>query len=515
MATVKKKPLKKAPKPKAIQVIKTETVPLSKLSLFHKNPRVGNVEAIAESLRENGQYKAIVVNVGTYTGRPNEILGGNHTFLGMKANGEKTMLASFVDVDEEQANRIVLADNKTADLGTYDDKMIAELFNSLSTVSGTGYSTAEVEDILASAEASIANVSYEADVDAQALIDGVMGGNEEHEPVDPRSPREQYKAQREEESDDDGDRSTRISASDREEDLELAPDEPIDKMAELQVVLEIKEDNVWKDPNNFYGIPRIPESSILEEFPKDIVTWIGHEYTQDKPGRHFLYNYSLGGTKGLDFSRAILGFNTYDTKFISWWDTPAYNLSRLMVKGLKIAIVPDFSYYYTEARIHHLWGVYRANWLGRFFAEAGLKVIPRVQWDYRDPEFLHFATQGVPVNSPTLECSIQNINEEDDRKKAAKQLREILEELKPEDFMVYGGKPAQRLVAECGWKGKVTHVLSYSNARREAGAFDRKEGKASLSAKQKKALREKYGAKEKSVREDGDPDELEDGSEDE
>ena len=229
-------------------------------------------------------------------------------------------------------------------------------------------------------------------------------------------------------------------------------------------------------------------------------TWIGHEYTQDAPGRHFRYNDSLGGTKGLDWDRTILAFNTYDDKFMSWWETPAYNLSRLMVKGLKVAVVPDFSYYYTETRVHHLLGVYRANWLGRFFAEAGLKVIPRVQWDFRDPEYMHFGTVGVPIGSPTLECSIQNVNEEADRKVFIKQLRDILEYLKPEQFLVYGGNPAMRMVQACGWKGKVIHVQSYANARRESGAYDRKEGAASLTAKQKDELRKKYGVKPKPLR---------------
>ncbi|MDX3097732.1 hypothetical protein PV417_24845 [Streptomyces sp. ME19-03-3] len=42
----------------------------------HPNPRTGDVDAIAESLRVNGRYKAIVVNRGTHTGRPNEVLAG-------------------------------------------------------------------------------------------------------------------------------------------------------------------------------------------------------------------------------------------------------------------------------------------------------------------------------------------------------------------------------------------------------------------------------------------------------
>lgn len=495
---------KAATKPKSISVIETKPVPLADLQMYHKNPRIGNIDAIAASLEENGQFKPIVVNKGSKTGRTNEILAGNHTYLGMKKNGEKTIYASFVDVDEQQATKIVLADNKTADLGTYDEKIIADLFESLPDVAGTGYSQEEFEEIMANVAVDTPD-SYDVDVDD--IIGGISLGDEQAQTREEvMSKREQYKAERELDDDDEQDeRSTRISASDDEEELEVdaSDSQQIDKLAELQVVLEIKEDNVWKNPNDYYGIPAIPERSILKQFPKDIITWIGHQYTEQKPGRHYLYNYSLGGTKGLDFSKTILAFNTYDHKFISWWDTPAYNLARLMVKGLKIAVVPDFSYYYTETRIHHLWGVYRANWLGKFFAEAGLQVVPRLQWDYRDPNYADFALPGVPLNTPTLECSIQNINDDEDRKKASKQLRDLLETIKPEQFMVYGGKPAMRMVQESGWKGDIIHVLSYANARRESGAYDKKEGAKSLTAKQKRELREKYGAKEKELREDG------------
>lgn len=50
----------------------------SELNLYFRNPRVGNVDVIKSSLRAHSQYKPILVNKGTYTGRPNEVLAGNH-----------------------------------------------------------------------------------------------------------------------------------------------------------------------------------------------------------------------------------------------------------------------------------------------------------------------------------------------------------------------------------------------------------------------------------------------------
>ena len=46
--------------------LKVETFKISDLSTYHKNPRRGDVDAIAESLKARGQYRPIVVNIGTH-----------------------------------------------------------------------------------------------------------------------------------------------------------------------------------------------------------------------------------------------------------------------------------------------------------------------------------------------------------------------------------------------------------------------------------------------------------------
>ena len=104
---------------------------VGELSPYHRNPRRGNVDAIAESLQVNGQYRPVVVNVGTHTGRPLEVLAGNHTLAAAKQLGWKYITATTVDVDDLAAARIVAADNRTADLGDYDDQILVELLQQL------------------------------------------------------------------------------------------------------------------------------------------------------------------------------------------------------------------------------------------------------------------------------------------------------------------------------------------------------------------------------------------------
>lgn len=129
-------------------MIETQDVPLKDLHLFHKNPRVGNVAEIAKSLRVNGQYRAIVVNRGTHTGRPMEVLAGNHTLKAARELGWESISAHLLDVDEDQATRIVLADNRTAELGDMDADVLLEIARGLDDLDGTGYTDEDLDALV-------------------------------------------------------------------------------------------------------------------------------------------------------------------------------------------------------------------------------------------------------------------------------------------------------------------------------------------------------------------------------
>lgn len=128
------------------------TFKLSELATYYRNPREGNIDAIAESLAVNGQYRPIVVNLGTKTGRPLEILAGNHTWKAAQQLGWDEIQATTVDVDDLAAARIVAADNRTADLGEYNDQVLTELLDEIAQAAGdldgTGYDTDYLDDLL-------------------------------------------------------------------------------------------------------------------------------------------------------------------------------------------------------------------------------------------------------------------------------------------------------------------------------------------------------------------------------
>lgn len=140
----------------------------SELALYHRNPNLGNVPLIVSSLRAHGQYKPITVNKGTHTGRPNEVLAGNHTLIAMRnLQAEepdnpawRTIDAYVIDVDDDEAARIVLVDNKTAEDGFgYDEEQLAALLGWLAEtpagLEGTAFTADEYGDVLARLEEAL------------------------------------------------------------------------------------------------------------------------------------------------------------------------------------------------------------------------------------------------------------------------------------------------------------------------------------------------------------------------
>lgn len=123
------------------------TVPVDQLTPYEANPRVGSVDAIAESLGHHGQYRPIVVNR-----RDNRILAGNHTFAAAQRLGWAEIAVTYVDVDDDQAARIVLVDNRSNDRAGYDDQALADLLRELPDLGGTGWTGEDLEDILAKLE---------------------------------------------------------------------------------------------------------------------------------------------------------------------------------------------------------------------------------------------------------------------------------------------------------------------------------------------------------------------------
>lgn len=113
-----------------MSAIETETIDIDTVHPHPRNVRQGDIGAISQSLQAHGQYRPI-----TYQKSTGRILAGNHTWKAAKALGWTKIVASAKVCDDDEAIRILVADNRTSDLADYDDAGLAELLKELAETS--------------------------------------------------------------------------------------------------------------------------------------------------------------------------------------------------------------------------------------------------------------------------------------------------------------------------------------------------------------------------------------------
>lgn len=433
-----------------------EVVPVGRLKQHPKNPNKGNVGVIAESIEQNGFYGACVAQKST--GR---ILAGNHRWAGAKQAGAKTIPVIWLDVDDETALRIMLVDNRSSDLSTTDAELLAEVLKALPDVAGTGYTQDDYDALMGAIEST----------DVGSLDELISGG-----------PRFTLGDDDEDDIEPGADKPPGIEEFEAGDDKELAFD---DVSSDLQGALTLKQDMDLRGKSNYYDIPDLKRSMLLDKMPEPFDTWAGQDATPDDGQTTWLYNYGLAGFKGLPCDRAVLAFFTYDEKFAGWWEYPGFYTAKLMNAGIRYACVPDYSFYDEFSTAMMIWNTFRAQWLGRYFQEAGLKVIPRLQFSIdkdRGEKTLDFCMAGIPKNPPILIQSIQNDND-DNQSRSIEMTKKCLEVLQPDTWVVYGGKPAERVMntinyPNCKWLPNYVH-------KRRGVVFDKKEGLAADPEKRK------------------------------
>lgn len=118
-------------------------VDLTRLVQHPLNPRRGNLEVIAESIQANGFYGVVVAQQST-----GFILAGNHRTQAVAREGGSAVDVIWLDVNDDEAKRILSADNRTNDVSSYDEFALAHLLRDMPDLRGTGYSSSDLEEML-------------------------------------------------------------------------------------------------------------------------------------------------------------------------------------------------------------------------------------------------------------------------------------------------------------------------------------------------------------------------------
>jgi len=106
-------------------------------------------------------------------------------------------------------------------------------------------------------------------------------------------------------------------------------------------------------------------------------------------------------TKDLD---ATVHFFEYDSRFDVVWNKPAAYLKEL--GQYKQVMSPDFSMYTNMSTALQIFNAYRTRWLGAYWQEHGMTVIPTISWS--DESSFEFCFDGIEKGSvvaiSTLGC---------------------------------------------------------------------------------------------------------------
>ena len=133
---------------KKLTRLEVENVNIKELELHPDNVRHGDIGAIMQSLEAHGQFRAIVVQKSRM-----RVCAGNHTTQAARLLGWDAIAAHVLDVDDDQALRILLADNQTSDMAQNDPAILTDLLESLIHsefgLTGTGFTGEDLDDLIA------------------------------------------------------------------------------------------------------------------------------------------------------------------------------------------------------------------------------------------------------------------------------------------------------------------------------------------------------------------------------
>lgn len=96
------------------------------ISRHPENPRRGDHDAIVKSIINNGVYTPPKAQTST-----SYVLAGNHSLDAMLDCGATRAPWVWLDVDDREARRIMADDNRTAELGGYDEAALLENLRAL------------------------------------------------------------------------------------------------------------------------------------------------------------------------------------------------------------------------------------------------------------------------------------------------------------------------------------------------------------------------------------------------
>lgn len=449
-----KKPATKATQEKVVMnslFDNAETLSIRSLRPHPKNYNVGDIDVIAESLKKYGQYKPIVVQKST-----SHICAGNHTWLAARQLGWSHIKGVVLDIGDEDALSILVVDNQSARLGVYDDQKLDEAVALIRDKTALGFTEAEQEAMKARMEERAAEAGkrlkeqqdWNKRLQQSKTFDGAPLG-EEPDPNDDDEDQGVY-------TNPDGN-----DAAPRKQQKE--PDRLLEADEDLDGPLTLREPDIstYKGAG-YWGITSFDPTMLMtfDELPEKLESWAGSA-TKDWPDEDvwWLYNFGVDSTSGMrDTSKIILASYTYDSYFENFFWYAEKFAAKFLNTGVKYAITPDYSMETEQPRALALYQLIRSRFVGRYWQDVGIKIIPNISWIDGDLEFLKKYVLGtLPKQLPMIAVQMQTIDPKEVKGGVdhyIKQVQTVFDVLQPQGALIYASKMGRdmfnrRITVDC------------------------------------------------------------------
>lgn len=228
--------------------------------------------------------------------------------------------------------------------------------------------------------------------------------------------------------------------SDLADDVEFDQDDDQIEDTEIGMIGDVYQLNdmvVFERGLNKYDIPKL-KSDKITTIPEPIQVYCGDGRTIDTDYPGFWLFIKGCYHEKVDCTNGILSFYGWDDKFEAAWSNTIEYTEKIQKKQYLAAITPNFTIIDGEPRAWQIWQTYRNRWVGRFFQEAGLLIIPDITWTNSDS--YEFAFLGIEKGVSCVSIQTQNINLSDAVNKAMVEdgMAEMIKRLEPQSIFIYG-----------------------------------------------------------------------------
>lgn len=126
-----------------------------------------------------------------------------------------------------------------------------------------------------------------------------------------------------------------------------------------------------------------------------------------------------------------------DYQFERLWSRPELYLD--LLSKFQFVCTPDFSTYTDYPRALQIYNHYRKHWLGSYWQQNGITVIPTISWG--DPDSYSWCFDGEPVGSAVAVSSVGTQQSKRTRELFLQGYGEMMKRLEPSVVYFYGSIP--------------------------------------------------------------------------